>query len=154
MRKFLIILLSIPTIVISQNTEKELTSLNKKKQITEARKSVKLWTTDLKELRYNDVYSGLSPENKAIYDSIEWVEAIEQMMMPFGNLIERTEISSEFNDHIDGLENGYYVTFKYKCNYENTDKYSEEIIMKQDYKKNWKVLLFSYDFIPNDNYKE
>ena len=145
----LIIFLIIGTIFTSYS------QINKDKQLGEASKAVSVWTNNLKTGKYHDVYSGLSPDNKAIYDSTEWIHAIENMMMPFGDLLERKEISKKFSKQIEGIEeSGYYVTFKYICNYTNTLEHSEEIIMKQDHKRKWRVLLFSYDFYPKENYKE
>ena len=129
--------------------------INKDNQLQKASKAVSVWTNNLKTGKYHDVYSGLSPDNKAIYDSTEWIHAIENMMMPFGDLLERKEISKKFSKQIEGIEeSGYYVTFKYICNYTNTLEHSEKIIMKQDHKRKWRVLLFSYDFYPKENYKE
>lgn len=128
--------------------------INKDNQLKQASESVLIWTNNLKTGKYQEVYSGLSPENKAIYDSIEWVNAIDQMMDPFGDLLDRKEISKKFTDSIAESESGYYVIFKYKCNYKNTSNHYEEIIMKQDNKKRWKVFLFSYDFIGGENYIE
>ena len=115
-------------------------------QLKEANKAVMLWFNNLNTGNYNEVWDGLSVivKNQTNFD--EWVNAVSGEMLLFGEFNGRVELNKEFKNTLEDLGDGYYAEFSYVVVYENTIEHSEYIILHQDSKRNWKVLIFSYEF--------
>lgn len=115
-------------------------------QLKEANKAVMLWFNNLNTGNYNEVWDGLSVivKNQTNFD--EWVNAVSGEMLLFGEFNGRVELNKEFKNTLEDLGDGYYAEFSYTVVYENTIEHSEYIILHQDSKRNWKVLIFSYEF--------
>ena len=115
-------------------------------QLKEASKSAMVWFNNLNTGNYQDAWNGLSVKVKNQTNFDEWFNALSAEMFLFGELNGRVELNKEFKNTLEGLGDGYYAEFTYAVVYENTIEHSEYIILHQDSKRNWKVLIFSYEF--------
>ncbi len=115
-------------------------------QLKEANKAVMIWFNNLNTGNYTEVWDGLSVKVKNQTNFDEWVNAVSGEMLIFGEFNGRVELNKEFKNTLEELGDGYYAEFSYAVVYENTIEHSEYIILHQDSKRNWKVLIFSYEF--------
>lgn len=115
-------------------------------QLKEASKSAMVWFNNLNTGNYQDAWNGLSVKVKNQTNFDEWFNAVSGEMFLFGELNGRVELNKEFKNTLEGLGDGYYAEFSYAVVYENTIEHSEYLILHQDSKRNWKVLIFSYEF--------
>ena len=115
-------------------------------QLKEASKSAMVWFNNLNTGNYQDAWNGLSVKVKNQTNFDEWFNALSAEMFLFGELNGRVELNKEFKNTLEGLGDGYYAEFTYAVVYENTIEHSEYLILHQDSKRNWKVLIFSYEF--------
>ena len=128
--------------------------INTEFQLKEASKSALIWLNNLNSENYPQAYSGLSVQITTSFDSLDWISGVDQMMVSFGEFGERTEVSREFKISMEGLPDGYYAVFQYESNYKNTLQHSEQLILHQDDKKNWRILDYSYEFKDGEGYTE
>ena len=129
-------------------------------QLKQANKAAASWFNNLNSENYPESYADLSYEIKNRFDSLDWVLAVEQMMISFGDFAGRKEVSRQFRSNWEGtdfvgkLPDGYYAIFQYQSQYKNTINHSEQLILHQDHRTKWRVLDFSYDFTEGEGYTE
>ena len=123
-------------------------------QLKEASKSAVIWLNNLNSENYPQSYTGLSDQITSRFDSLDWISGVDQMMVSFGEFGGRREVSREFKSSMEGLPDGYYAVFQYESNYKNTLQHSEQLILHQDDKRNWKILDYSYEFKDGEGYIE
>jgi len=137
------ILLLILTFIFSFSSYSQ---ISEEYQLKEASKSAMVWFNNLNTGNYQDAWNGLSVKVKNQTNFDEWFNAVSGEMFLFGELNGRVELNKEFKNTLEGLGDGYYAEFSYAVVYENTIEHSEYLILHQDSKRNWKVLIFSYEF--------
>jgi len=137
------ILLLILTFIFSFSSYSQ---ISEEYQLKEASKSAMVWFNNLNTGNYQDAWNGLSVKVKNQTNFDEWFNAVSAEMFLFGELNGRVELKKEFKNTLEGLGDGYYAEFSYAVVYENTIEHSEYLILHQDSKRNWKVLIFSYEF--------
>ena len=137
------ILLLILTFIFSFSSYSQ---ISEEYQLKEASKSAMVWFNNLNTGNYQDAWNGLSVKVKNQTNFDEWFNAVSGEMFLFGELNGRVELNKEFKNTFEGLGDGYYAEFSYAVVYENTIEHSEYLILHQDSKRNWKVLIFSYEF--------
>ena len=137
------ILLLILTFIFSFSSYSQ---ISEEYQLKEASKSAMVWFNNLNTGNYQDAWNGLSVKVKNQTNFDEWFNAVSGEMFLFGELNGRVQLNKEFKNTFEGLGDGYYAEFTYAVVYENTIEHSEYLILHQDSKRNWKVLIFSYEF--------
>ena len=137
------ILLLILTFIFSFSSYSQ---ISEEYQLKEASKSAMVWFNNLNTGNYHEAWNGLSVKVKNQTNFDEWFNAVSAEMFLFGELNGRVELNKEFKNTLEGLGDGYYAEFSYAVVYENTIEHSEYLILHQDSKRNWKVLIFSYEF--------
>ena len=137
------ILLLILTFIFSFSSYSQ---ISEEYQLKEASKSAMVWFNNLNTGNYQDAWNGLSVKVKNQTNFDEWFNALSAEMFLFGELNGRVELNKEFKNTLEGLGDGYYAEFTYAVVYENTIEHSEYLILHLDSKRNWKVLIFSYEF--------
>jgi len=115
-------------------------------QLTEASKAAVIWFNNLNRENYPQSYTDLSIQITSRFDSLDWINGVELLMVEFGEFGGRTEVSREFKSSMEGLPNGYYAIFQYASNYKNTLQHLEQLILHQDDKRRWRILDYSYEF--------
>ena len=75
---------------------------------------------------------------------------LNNLMIEFGKIKERTIKTSSFQSSVEGLEDGFYVTIEYASNYLNTINHEEYLLLKQNDKAKWEIVSFNYKFTKLD----
>ena len=152
MKKILILLITFSSINLSYS------QINTDYYLKDASKSVESWLSNLNAADFSDCWKDLSVEVQSKFDSLDWVTGISNMMNSFGDFEGRTEASREFKSSFEGLSDGYYAIFSYKSNYKSTLEHTEELVLHQNNKRKWKILVYSYEcrelennFLPDKN---
>lgn len=141
MRK--IIILIIFTLIFSTISAQKYT----KKYIKNAEKVAQIWLGQINNYStYQDSYNILSQPLKERYDKETWVSLITELMQEFGDLKSRTIEEIYFQSEVEGLKDGFYVFAKYSVDYEKTQNHSEFLLLKQNYKREWTIYDFNYEF--------
>lgn len=108
------------------------------------------WLNDINNNRYEKAYNLLAKEGKLKYQKETWIELISELMLEFGIISQsdrsRTVINKFFKSEIEGMEDGFYVFIEYKSNYLNTNEHIEYLLLKQNSKRKWEILDYSYEF--------
>ena len=112
--------------------------------INDANKVGLSWLNDINHNQYESAYNLLSKKVKAKYPQETWVSLINELMLEFGNLENRTVIQRDFQSQIEGMEDGFYVFIEYSSQYENTKEHTEYLLLKQNDKAKWEILEFDY----------
>lgn len=128
--------------------------INTESQLQESSKSAIIWLNNINSENYSQAYTGLSDQITTRFDSLDWISGVDQMMVSFGEFGGRREVSREFKSSMEGLPDGYYAVFQYESNYKNTLQHSEQLILHQDDKRNWRILDYSYEFKDGEGYIE
>lgn len=128
--------------------------INIESQLQESSKSAIIWLNNINSENYSQAYTGLSDQITTRFDSLDWISGVDQMMVSFGEFGGRREVSREFKSSMEGLPDGYYAVFQYESNYKNTLQHSEQLILHQDDKRNWRILDYSYEFKEGEGYIE
>lgn len=128
--------------------------INTESQLQESSKSAIIWLNNINSENYSQAYTGLSDQITTRFDSLDWISGVDQMMVSFGEFGGRREVSREFKSSMEGLPDGYYAVFQYESNYKNTLQHSEQLILHQDDKRNWRILDYSYEFKEGEGYIE
>ncbi len=128
--------------------------INTESQLQESSKSAIIWLNNINSENYPQAYTGLSDQITTRFDSLDWISGVDQMMVSFGEFGGRREVSREFKSSMEGLPDGYYAIFQYESNYKNTLQHSEQLILHQDDKRNWRILDYSYEFKDGEGYIE
>ncbi|MDG2059726.1 MAG: DUF4019 domain-containing protein [Flavobacteriales bacterium] len=128
--------------------------INIESQLQESSKSAIIWLNNINSENYSQAYTGLSDQITTRFDSLDWISGVDQMMVSFGEFGGRREVSREFKSSMEGLPDGYYAVFQYESNYKNTLQHSEQLILHQDDKRNWRILDYSYEFKDGEGYIE
>ncbi len=128
--------------------------INTESQLQESSKSAIIWLNNINSENYPQAYTGLSGLITTRFDSLDWISGVDQMMVSFGEFGGRREVSREFKISMEGLPDGYYAVFQYESNYKNTLQHSEQLILHQDDKRNWRILDYSYEFKDGEGHIE
>ena len=128
--------------------------INTESQLQESSKSAIIWLNNINSENYSQAYTVLSDQITTRFDSLDWISGVDQMMVSFGEFGGRREVSREFKSSMEGLPDGYYAVFQYESNYKNTLQHSEQLILHQDDKRNWRILDYSYEFKDGEGYIE
>ena len=117
--------------------------------ISDANKVALDWLDDLNHKQYENAYHLLSKEVKAISPQETWIGVVNSIMLEFGDLKSRKVTQTYFQSEIEGFEDGFYVIIEYDVNYNNTKDHTEKILLKQNDKTKWEILIFDYTFASN-----
>ncbi len=131
-------------------------------KLDDASKSSTLWLDNINNNKFSKAFESLSLNLKSIFDSLEWISGMNDVIKPFGELKNRVEYSREFISDWSKTEyemmyeypNGYYAIFKYHVYYEFTHNHTENLILHQDDNKRWRVLDYGYEYTEAKGYKE
>ena len=131
-------------------------------QLKEASKAAVIWLNNLNSEytnskgescnNYPQAYTDLSIQITSRFDSLDWINGVDQMMVSFGEFVGRREVSREFKSSMEefpgteGFPNGYYAIFQYESNYKNTLQHSEQLILHQDDKRKWRIFAWNWEF--------
>ena len=121
--------------------------------IKDANKVALSWLNEINHKQYENAYNLLTVETKANYVKGEWITFLNNLMIEFGNIKERTIKTSSFQSSVEGLEDGFYVTIEYASNYLNTINHEEYLLLKQNDKAKWEIVSFNYKFTKLDGSK-
>lgn len=114
--------------------------------INDANKVGLSWLNDINHNQYENAYQLLSKEHKAKYPQEIWIVLINELMLEFGNLESRTVTQRNFQNQIEGMEDGFYVFISYSSQYENTKEHTEYLLLKQNDKAKWEIFDYNYEF--------
>ena len=140
MKKIALILYSV-LLMLSLSAQK-----NNDQYLIDASKIANEWFTVINNKQYEVAYMRLSSEIKASYKKETWCKIMKELMIEFGGLRTRNSVEKRFQSEIDGMENGFYVFIDYETDYTNTSNHNERILLKQNYKKEWEIIDYNYDF--------
>ena len=112
--------------------------------INDANKVGLSWLNDINHNQYENAYNLLAKEVKTKYPQETWIVLINELMLEFGNLENRTVIQRDFQSQIEGMEDGFYVFIEYSSQYENTKDHTEYLLLKQNDKAKWEIRYFYY----------
>jgi hypothetical protein len=122
-------------------------------QLKEASKAAVIWLNNMNSENYPQAYTELSTEITSKFDSLDWVNGVNILMVDIGEFLGRREIFRQFatnplvfNELLLNFPDGYYAIFQYESNYKNTLQHSEQLILHQNDKRKWRVLDWSWDF--------
>jgi hypothetical protein len=114
--------------------------------INDANKVGLSWLNDINHNQYENAYNLLSKELKAMVDQEPWTVLINELMLEFGNLENRTVTQRDFQSQVEGMEGGFYVFIEYSSQYENTKEHTEYLLLKQNDKAKWEIFDYNYEF--------
>ena len=114
--------------------------------INDANKVALRWLNDVNHNQYEKAYQLLSKEGKAKYPQETWKSQINELMLEFGGLESRTVTQRNFQNQIEGMEDGFYVFIEYSSQYENTKEHTEYLLLKQNDKAKWEIFDYNYEF--------
>ena len=114
--------------------------------INDANKVGLSWLNDINHNQYENAYNLLSKELKAMVEQDPWIVLINELMLEFGNLENRTVTQRDFQSQVEGMEDGFYVFIEYSSQYENTKEHTEYLLLKQNDKAKWEILDYNYTF--------
>ena len=114
--------------------------------INDANKVGLSWLNDINHNQYENAYQLLSKEHKAKYPQEIWIVLINELMLEFGNLENRTVTQRNFQSQVEGMEDGFYVFIEYFSQYENTKEHTEYLLLKQNDKAKWEIFDYNYEF--------
>ena len=114
--------------------------------IKDANEVAENWLSDINNKEYENAYNLLTKEVKQQSAKEEWVRLITELMNEFGEIKERTMITTSFQSSIEGLEDGFYVSIEYSSNYKNTINHEENLLLKQNDKAKWKIINYNYNY--------
>ena len=140
MKKLISILISV--ISIYSATAQKYTD----QYIKDANEVAENWLSDINNKEYDNAYNLLTKEVKQQSAKEEWVRLITELMNEFGEIKERTMITTSFQSSSEGLEDGFYVSIEYSSNYKNTIKHEEYLVLKQNDKAKWEIINYNYNY--------
>tara|TARA_B100001540_G_scaffold26462_1_gene21943 strand:- start:3563 stop:4015 length:453 start_codon:yes stop_codon:yes gene_type:complete len=143
-RTFLIIYLLCNSIIICAQ------SAYSEKYMQDANKVALRWLSNINHHNYEPAYKLLTEEIKERYDKESWTKLITELMQEFGDLKTRTIKDISFQSEVEGLEDGFYVFIEYDANYTKTKNHFEFLMLKQNYKAEWEISDYWYDFMSTD----
>jgi len=114
--------------------------------IKDANEVAENWLNDVNNKEYDNAYNLLTKEVKQQSAKEEWVRLITELMNEFGDIKERTMITTSFQSSIEGLEDGFYVSIEYSSNYKNTINHEENLLLKQNDKAKWEIINYNYNY--------
>lgn len=120
------------------------------KYTQDANKVALIWLNNINQYNYESAYQLLTKEIKERYDKESWIKLITELMQEFGDLKTRTIKDISFQREVEGLEDGFYVFIEYDANYTKTKNHFEFLMLKQNYKAEWEVSDYWYDFMSTD----
>ena len=138
MKKLIIVLISV--ISMYSASAQKYTDM----YINDANKVGLSWLNDINHNQYENAYNLLSKELKAMVDQEPWTVLINELMLEFGNLENRTVTQRDFQSQVEGMEDGFYVFIEYSSQYENTKEHTEYLLLKQNDKAKWEIQVFEY----------
>ena len=112
--------------------------------INDANKVALSWLNNINHNQYENAYNLCSKEYKAKYPQETWIVLINELMLEFGNLENRTVTQRDFQSQVEGMEDGFYVFIEYSSQYENTKEHTEYLLLKQNDKAKWEIQVFEY----------
>ena len=140
MKKLIIVLISV--ISMYSASAQKYTDM----YINDANKVGLSWLNDINHNQYENAYNLLSKELKAMVDQEPWTVLINELMLEFGNLENRTVTQRDFQSQVEGMEGGFYVFIEYSSQYENTKEHTEYLLLKQNDKAKWEIFDYNYEF--------
>ena len=140
MKKLIIMLIS--TISMSSISAQKYTE----QYIKDASKVAERWLSDINNKKYENAFQMLSNEVKVIYTQESWISLINELMPEFGEFESRKATEKKFKSEVEGMGDGFYVFLDYASIYTNTITHNEYILLKQNDKKIWKIVDYSYEF--------
>ena len=140
MKKLIIVLISV--ISMYSASAQKYTDM----YINDANKVGLSWLNDINHNQYENAYNLLSKELKAMVDQEPWTVLINELMLEFGNLENRTVTQRDFQSQVEGMEGGFYVFIEYSSQYENTKEHIEYLLLKQNDKAKWEIFDYNYEF--------
>lgn len=114
--------------------------------IKDASNVSKNWLNNINNKQYKNAFQILSSEVRAIYEEKVWIGLIDELMLEFGGLESRIATNKRFKSEVEGMDNGFYVLIDYKVSYTNTTNHNERILLKQNDKKIWEIIDYTYEF--------
>lgn len=148
MKKIIFLLILFPLIFLSQNlidgNEKE--PIYKEKYMQDANKVALGWLSNINHNNLDLAYGLLNKKIKSRYDEEDWTIFMRELMTEFGDLRERVVNEISFKSKVEGEEDGFYVFIEYKSNYSKTKDHYEFLMLKQNYKANWEIGRYWYEF--------
>ena len=114
--------------------------------IKEANKVALDWLNDVNQEQYEKAYNLLSKEVKLRFQQETWVGFMNNLMLEFGELKSRKVTQTYFQSEIEKLENGFYVFIYFDVNYKKTKEHTENLLLKQNDKREWEIFDYNYEF--------
>ena len=114
--------------------------------IKDATKVAETWLNDINNKDYKNAFKLLSNDLKKIYQEEIWINQIIELINEFGTLESRLVTEKKFQSKIEGMEDGFFVFIDYKTNFTNTVNHNEHILLKQNDKKKWEIVDYTYEF--------
>tara|TARA_B100000767_G_scaffold130669_1_gene124033 strand:+ start:408 stop:845 length:438 start_codon:yes stop_codon:yes gene_type:complete len=114
--------------------------------IKDASKTTETWLSNINNNQLESAFKMLSNEVKVRYQKESWISLINELMIEFGEIENRKATEKRFQSEVDGMEDGFYVFIDYIVSYTNTINHIEQILLKQNDKKNWEIVDYSYEF--------
>ena len=125
------------------------------KYINDAKEISIKWLNDLNHRNLKNCWEMHSEEAKEANGSFKsWSKYLNELMQEFGDLKTRTIKDISFQSEVEGLEDGFYVFIEYDANYTKTKNHFEFLMLKQNYKAEWEVSDYWYDFMSTDTQPE
>ena len=118
--------------------------------IKDANKVALAWLNDVNHEQYENAYNLLSKEWKQSVKQEGWIELMNNLMLEFGGINSRKVTQTYFQSEIEKLEDGFYVFIYYDVNYQNTKEHTENLLLKQNDKREWEILDYNYGFKNNE----
>ena len=114
--------------------------------IKDANKVAIDWLHDINHEQYGNAYNLLSKEVKLRFQQETWVGFMNNLMLEFGALKSRKVTQTYFQSEIEKLENGFYVFIYFDVNYKKTKEHTENLLLKQNDKREWEIFDYNYEF--------
>ena len=116
------------------------------KYITEANKVGLEWWEQVNTGQYEDAYNLFSDIIKTTFTLTNWKGQIALLMDEYGKFESITVTDTYFMNEYEGEGDGFYVFIEYAVKYANTKNHKEFLILKQNDKFKWEIIIVHHQF--------
>jgi hypothetical protein len=105
----------------------------------DAVESAKAWLTLIDEGKYADSWNNSAEIFKSAVKKEQWVQSIQAVRKPLGNLISRETKNATYKTSLPGAPDGQYVVIQFQSSFENKKSAIETVTPMLDKDGNWRV---------------
>lgn len=116
------------------------------KYITEANKVALEWWEQVNTGQYEDAYNLFADTIKTTFTLDNWKGQIASLMDEYGDFESITVKDTYFMSEYEREGDGFYVFIEYAVKYANTNDHKEFLILKQNDKFKWKIIIVHHQF--------